>query len=259
MSIEFSRRWWPILIGVFFLVLSLLASVFWREHRLAVIAPTNPAARESEVANSSVAVSEQARDTASGEQAAEQNVSVSRLSLGRAQAVHMSREDIVAARRAADHLPAEERVLTGKRVDLDRIKAVVLAEDERFAQMLDEMQRQMMADPLASELDQMYRSGIERAMHDNAYVGAETPKLDRFVCGLRICTGTFGGVPEGVDPGDWWTNSVVNQTGLPAYVTTLVAATDTNGALQYRFVFSTDPSSNSVSFTLPPTPPDPEP
>ncbi len=259
MSIESSRRWWPILIGICLLLLLVFASVFWREHRVAVIAPTYPIARESEVADPSVVVSEQASDTTSGEQAAEQNVSVPRLSANREPAVQLSRAEIVAAMRAADRLPAEGLVLTGKSIDLDRMKEVVQAEGEQFAQMLDEMQRQMMADPLASEVDHTYRSGIEQAMHDNPYMGAETPTLERFVCGLRICAGSLGGVPVGVDPGDWWTNSVVNQTGLPAYVTTLVPAIDANGAIQHRFVFSTDPSSNSVSFTLPPTPPDPDP
>lgn len=259
LSAGFSRRWWSILIGVCLLVLLVLAALFLREHRVAVIVPTNPAARASNGVDSLGAASEQVRDVALGEQATELNVRETQLSAGRTPVAKLSRAEIVAAMRAADRLPAEERLLAGKRVDLDRIKDVVLAQGEQFAQMLDDIQRQMMADPLASEVDHMYRSGIEQAIHDNPYVGADTPKLERFVCGLRICAGALGGVPEGIDPVDWWTNSVVNHSGLPTYVSAFVPAIDSNGALQYRFVFSTDPSSNSVSFTLPPTPPDPDP
>lgn len=259
MSTGYRRRWWPISIGVLLLLLLLLAALFLREHRAPVAASTSPVARASEAADPVSALPAQASVAAAGAQATEPNARVSRLSANRAPAVQRSRAEIMAAMRAADRLPAEDLLLAGKSVDAYGLRAVMQAEDEQFAQMLDEMQRQMMADPLASDVDHMYRSGIEQAMHDHPDVGNGTPTLERFVCGLRLCAGALGGIPDGVDPDDWWNDSVVGHSGLPTYVNALVPATDSNGAPQYRFVFSTDPSSNAVVFTLPTVLPDTDP
>jgi hypothetical protein len=237
---------------VLLLLLLVFAALFLRAHRAPVTALTYPDVREP-------VLSERASDTGAGEQVAEQNVGVPQLSANKAPTAQRSHAEIMADMRAADRLPAEERLLDGKAVYLNGITAVVMAEGEQFAQMLDDMQRQMMADPLASEVDHMYRSGIEQAMHDNPSAGEGTPKLERLVCGLRICAGAFGGVPDGVDPDDWWNDFVINQSGLPTYVSALVPATDSNGTLQYRFVFSTDPSSSSISGKASPAPLDPDP
>ena len=147
-------------------------------------------------------------------------------------------------RSLADRLPGEGVLLAGETVDLSAAEHVLTSEASEFSQAVAQLKAQSLNDSLASELDQIYRDGLEMQLQSAATEGRAT--LDEFACGLRLCLGSVRAPAPGIQPPS--IGDLLDAAGLQSHslVENPVAV---DGLEQMRFIIATDPTSNEVSLT----------
>jgi hypothetical protein len=145
----------------------------------------------------------------------------------------------------ADRLPIESTLMAGKGLSLETVAA--LFETDLFQDALSELAAQSSSDPLASEMTGLLQEALAAQVSDAAGVrGGEV------ACGLRLCVGRLDADGE-VDI-DAVLDATVASAGLPQFVTMTRQVAQPNGAMEYRVVFSTDPTSRAIVVPAPSSP-----
>ena len=95
--------------------------------------------------------------------------------------------------------------------------------------------------PLAADIQDMYASAISQQLAGKG----ESLKLGRFACGEIICAGSI----ETPSSDEWqaWMRAFAEDPRTKSYVFMEEDVDDGSGAIEHRFVFSTDPGANRIS------------
>ena len=147
----------------------------------------------------------------------------------------------VLRRRIADAsaLPVERQFLLNNQVDVPSLARQI--KSEQFDLIVDQLHQQSQMDPLAHELDAIYRQAIEHQVSgDDAGL-----KIDRFACGLRVCIGSMRSA-ENTDSWSKWLTAFDLDPSTPHQVLADFTINDGAGGVSHRFLFSTDEETNAI-------------
>lgn len=116
---------------------------------------------------------------------------------------------------------------------------------ESFDAEIEDLRRQALDNANALELSSLYRDQLQRQLASAGHEG----HLENFACGLRVCMGQVSSPSEGIgwSPGD----IPSQQEGLGVYSLIPHRFTTENGTTVHRFVFTTHPDSNTITFDYP--------
>jgi len=112
---------------------------------------------------------------------------------------------------------------------------------QQFDLIADQLHQQSQMDPLAHELDVIYRQAIEHQVSgDDAGL-----KIVRFACGLRVCIGSMRSA-ENTDSWSKWLTAFDLDPSTPHQVLADFTINDGAGGDSHRFLFSTDQETNAI-------------
>ena len=139
-------------------------------------------------------------------------------------------------------IPFERALLTGN--SLDVVKIENLLKSEKFDAHLGLFEGQSASDADAAALSATYR----RLLGQQIVANEIKADLGRMVCGVTTCVGVLRNGSEAEY--DRWANVFFKDLKIKGYGLTGMTATGVNGKPEHRFVFSTDPTTNSVTAPL---------
>ena len=139
-----------------------------------------------------------------------------------------------------DKLAIERNLLRGK--SLDGMSARTYLQSNRFDALMREFHAESSRDPLSSELTSTYSN----AMAQQIGASGNSVKINDFSCGLNLCMGSINSKDQASY--DQWQTQFSTNKGSPSYAYADYTVDMGGGVVQHRFMFSTDPKSNSVTF-----------
>lgn len=150
---------------------------------------------------------------------------------------------------AAHALPAERPLLHELGVEVRAAVDILRTQDSQFYELTDNLKSEMLADPLAAELGQVYRDAIIRL-----------PELDRgdlvlseFACGLIVCVGELQSHLEDASINPRLMNLGQHSGGPPVYFSHITRFRGSEDLPhRFRFLIAIDPDNRKPMVRIQP-------
>lgn len=136
-------------------------------------------------------------------------------------------------------LPSERILLSGDALNVKSIQS--LLQSENFDAWIEKFSNQSASDPNAAELSSIYT----RLLHEQVASNQVRADFQRIVCGTAVCVGSLRNGNEAEY--QRWSNIIFNDPKTPNYGFADMTIKRSDGSLEHRFVFSTDPKANSAT------------
>lgn len=138
-------------------------------------------------------------------------------------------------------LPAERSFLLNGRMNVDAVRSTITS--DHFDAVLDQFEQQSRSDVLASQMNQLYRSSLEKQALDHDL------SPGRVACGIRFCTGSI----MSSDPAAWQrlVDALTGSDDFPLYMFGSHDRPVDSTLTEHRFFFSIDPEIQAATGHLP--------
>ena len=137
-----------------------------------------------------------------------------------------------------DVLPVEEQFLWHGQLDQKAVLSIMAS--DRFDRLSDALDAQARSSSLASDLTRLYADALNeqwQAADPNVHLG-------RIACGTTLCIGSA--VTANASAWDNWLKRFDADPHTPSYTLIEQPIDRDGGAVEHRFIFSTDPDTNGI-------------
>ncbi|HYQ25372.1 hypothetical protein [Stenotrophomonas sp.] len=138
--------------------------------------------------------------------------------------------------KSAQHLPSESGFIFNQGISSQEAQDL-LQSNRSMSSAISKITQEAASSPEAQDLAEHYRASLTRAIGKDGI-------LEQLSCGLSICIGMARTQSE--DQHEAWNNRLAADRSSPMY-SYVESLENVGGTYENRFIFSTDPSINSIS------------